>query len=55
MLRSLRKARRLMYRGGSVLGDVDALASGDPRRVASRFLVRKPAWRLAGRFLRRLP
>jgi hypothetical protein len=55
MTTTLRTIRRLAYRTGSVLGDVQAVSSGNPRKIASRFLIRKPAWRAASRILRRLP
>jgi hypothetical protein len=32
----LGKIRRSLYRGGSMLGDISAVASGDPKRVMRR-------------------
>jgi hypothetical protein len=47
------KLRRQLYRSASLLGDVEAVASGDPRRVERRLvnkligrkLVRRVWWR----------
>lgn len=50
---SIRKARRAAYRTGAVLGDVQAVASGDPGKVAKR-VVRKAAWKAWARLARRL-
>lgn len=44
------KTRRRLYRTASLLGDVEAVAEG---RVGRR-VVRKTAWRWAGRALRQL-
>jgi hypothetical protein len=52
--RGLRRVRRATYRLGSLLGDVDAITSGDPERMAKRFLIRKPLGRLFGRVMRRI-
>lgn len=49
----MRKLRRLMYRNARRLGDLDALASGSPSRIARRG-ARKVIYRHAGRGLRRL-
>lgn len=37
LYRDLRKVRRSMYRGARVLGDVDAVLSGSPKRVVKRY------------------
>ena len=47
------RTRRRLYRAGSILGDLEAIASGDPGRVARRY-VRKSAWRAQGRATRRV-
>jgi len=42
------KTRRQLYRSARILGDIDALASGSPKRIAGR-LWRKAVWRWLGR------
>lgn len=41
------------YRLASANNDVRAVASGSPKKVAKRFLVRKPLWRIMARELRK--
>jgi hypothetical protein len=43
-----------MWRGQVILGDVNAVASGDPEKVVKRFLIRKPLGRVFGRVMRRI-
>lgn len=51
--RELRRVRRRSYRLGSILGDVDAFTSGDPRRIIRRLfnktwgrrVIRKAWWK----------
>ena len=38
------KLRRMLYRLAALLGDLQAWASGDPRRIARRY-ARKWLWR----------
>jgi hypothetical protein len=33
---NMRRVRRDLYRGARLLGDVDAITSGDPKRMARR-------------------
>jgi nuclear transport factor 2 (NTF2) superfamily protein len=47
------KFRSSLYRGGSVLGDVEAWTSGSPSKVAKRY-ARKSIWRAFGRIMRKL-
>lgn len=49
MLRSIKRVRRGMYRGASVLGDVIALFGGPTKWVAR--VMRKTIWRLLGRLI----
>lgn len=55
-MRTLRKIRRALYRGGAVLGDVNAVGTaferGTPKPVVDR-VVRKYAYRKAGGALQR--
>lgn len=53
--RALRTIRRASWRVSSAAGDAEAIASGNPSRVAKRYLWTKPKWRLIGRLGRRLP
>ena len=46
------KVRRLLYRAGALVGDAQAVASGDLTRIGRR-LVRKAAWQSWGRLARR--
>lgn len=52
MERAVGDARRSMWRASSVLGDVEAVASGQPGKMARRFLLTKPLWKALGRLLR---
>ena len=45
--------RRNLYRGGAVLGDVEAWASGSPTKIAKRY-ARKSIWRAFGQVMRKL-
>jgi hypothetical protein len=45
------KIRRATYRAGSVLGDVEALASGSPAKIGKR-IIRKTIWKAWGKFAR---
>lgn len=54
-MRILSRVRRAAWRTSSVAGDLDAVTSGNPKRIAKRFLWTKPKWRLIGRLGRRLP
>lgn len=45
--------RRGLYRSASVMGDVQAAASGSPTKVVKR-VVRKTVWRLFARSMRKL-
>jgi hypothetical protein len=45
---SIPKLRRAAYRAGSVLGDVEAIASGDPKKIVRRG-VQHTFWRSFGR------
>ncbi|MFN2555637.1 MAG: hypothetical protein ABR592_01985 [Nitriliruptorales bacterium] len=38
LLRTLRQARRASYRASAILGDVSAIASGKPSRIAKRLV-----------------
>ncbi len=38
LLRTLRKARRASYRTGALLGDLNAIASGNPKRMLKRLV-----------------
>lgn len=50
--RSIRRTRRGLYRGARVLGDVNAVLSGNPRTIAKR-AANKVLGRILGRgFLR---
>ena len=49
---SLSKLRRQLYRAGRDLGDVEAVASGNPDKIARRAL-RKRVYRAEGRVTRR--
>jgi hypothetical protein len=49
----LRKSRRGAYRYAALAGDVNAIARG-PKATVARFLIRKPAYRLFGRLMRKL-
>lgn len=48
---SISRIRRLLYRSGSVLGDVEAVASGKPDRMIKR-VIRKELYRDMGRAIR---
>lgn len=50
---TISKTRRAMYRGARTLGDLEAVASGDPKRIIGR-LWRKQLWRWLGRISRGL-
>lgn len=50
--RTIADARRVTWRASSVLGDVEAVASGSPAKVARRFLLTKPLWKALGRLVR---
>ena len=43
-----RKTRRSLYRAASILGDIDAIASGSPKRMARR-LYNKSLWKIVAR------
>ncbi len=53
VLKSIRKTRRGLYRWASILGDVSAIGSGDPKKMGKRLfnkvlgrkLVRRAWWR----------
>lgn len=49
--RTIGDARRITWRASSVLGDVEAVASGSPARVGQRIL-RKAMWRTIGKAMR---
>ena len=49
---TLRKLRRSMYRFGRDLGDVEAVASGNPAKVGKR-IVRRRIYREEGKLTRR--
>lgn len=44
--------RRALYRAASRLGDLEAVSSGDPSRIAKR-VVRKGTYRRVGRTMRK--
>jgi hypothetical protein len=46
------KLRRSLYRSASLLGDIEALASGSPTKIMKR-AARKRVWRMAGGATRR--
>lgn len=48
----LSKIRQLLYRTASRLGDIAAVSSGDPKRIAKR-VVRKLLYRLANKTINR--
>ena len=50
---ALSKTRRDCYRCASILGDVQALASGDPAKIAKR-VCRKCLWRKGGSLMNSL-
>jgi hypothetical protein len=52
-MRMIGKTRRVLYRTGSVLGDINAVSRG-PVPTAKRFLIRKPLWRAFSRAMRGL-
>jgi hypothetical protein len=49
--RTIGDARRITWRASSILGDVEAVASGSPARVGRR-MVRKAVWRAIGKAMR---
>lgn len=49
--RAIADGRRVTWRASSVLGDVEAVASGDTGKVARR-IVRKAVWRAVGKAMR---
>jgi len=51
--RGLRRTRGLLYKAARVLGDIDALSTGSPKRIGKR-IGRRLAGRATGRLLRRL-
>jgi hypothetical protein len=54
-MRSLRSVRRGLYRSASILGDVNAVASGRPDKMVKRLVRKKvtPSWMgLLNRMLR---
>lgn len=52
-MKSINKLRRTLYRTASILGDVNALASGNPKKIAKR-LGRKITGRISGKTIRRI-
>lgn len=50
--RAIGDTRRATWRASSVLGDIEAITSGDPAKIARRFLLTKPLWKSLGRLLR---
>lgn len=44
----LRRTRRAAYRTGSILGDVQAVKSGSPRKIAARYVRKSILRRLGG-------
>lgn len=50
---TLSRIRRALYRLASILGDVSAVSTLSPRKVAARY-VRKRAWRAGARAARRV-
>jgi hypothetical protein len=53
VLMSINKLRRTLYRVARILGDVQALSSSDPKKVARR-AGRRATGRAAGKLLRKL-
>jgi hypothetical protein len=49
---TIRKPRRSLYRDARILGDVEAVASGKPSKVAKR-VVRRRVYRAEGTITRR--
>ena len=49
---TLRKLRRSLYRDARILGDVEAVASGNPGKMAKR-VVRRKVYRAEGTITRR--
>lgn len=50
---TLSRIRRALYRLASILGDVSAVRSLSPRKMAARY-VRKRAWRAGAKVARRV-
>ncbi|NLK00494.1 MAG: hypothetical protein GX318_04575 [Clostridia bacterium] len=50
---SIRKTRSTLYKVARILGDVEAVTSGDPKKITRR-MGRKTAGRATGRIMRRL-
>ena len=52
-MKSINKIRRKLYRSASILGDVNAIISGNPKKIAKRF-GRKVLGRHMGKGIRRI-
>lgn len=52
-MKSINKLRRKLYRTASILGDVNALVSGDSKKIAKR-VGRKYTGRASGKTIRRI-
>jgi hypothetical protein len=50
---TISRTRRQCYRCASIIGDVQAIASGNPSKIAKRFC-RKCAYRSTGKLLQQL-
>lgn len=50
-MKIINKTRRKLYRTASILGDINALASGNPKKIAKRF-GRKFLGRKSGKIIR---
>jgi len=49
---TIRKLRRSLYRDARILGDVEAVASGNPGKIGER-IVRRRVYRKEGKLTRR--
>lgn len=52
-MKIINKTRRKLYRTASILGDLNAIASGNPKKIAKRF-GRKTFGRKSGKMIRKI-